>query len=113
MLRLATEQAGESLLHRQKGGQIAALASPVKWDFTLKATATPRRSSAGRLRGADPGAGGKKADHRMLYTATLYTPDKTQTHYLVDFDLDPVRGRPDARGAGAPGLGKANQLVAI
>jgi hypothetical protein len=27
------------------------------------------------------------AEHRMLYTALLYTPDKEPRRYLVDFDL--------------------------
>ncbi|MFO0841604.1 MAG: hypothetical protein U0797_31175 [Gemmataceae bacterium] len=113
VLRLATEQAGEELLHRQRGGQIVAPAKPVKWDFTLEG----HRHTAAFL-GLDAfavpiqGAGGKKADHRMLYTATLYTPDKTQTHYLVDFDLDQAAAQM-REAAKALGLGKANQLVAI
>ena len=33
-----------------------------------------------------PGAG--RAEHRMLYTALLYTPHKEHSRYLVDFELD-------------------------
>src|SRR5207302_5855018 len=39
------------------------------------------------------GPDGKKADHRMLYTALLYTPDKQHTRYIVDFDLDALGGQ--------------------
>jgi hypothetical protein len=31
---------------------------------------------------------GRMVEHRMLYTALLYTPDKEHTRYLVDFDLE-------------------------
>ena len=58
-------------------------------------------------------SGGKKAEqHRMLYTATLYTPDKKHTHYLVDFDLNTVTAQLRA-AATALGLGTADQLVAV
>jgi hypothetical protein len=34
------------------------------------------------------GAGGGPAQHRMLYTALVYTPDKKHHRYMVDFELD-------------------------
>jgi hypothetical protein len=34
------------------------------------------------------GPAASKAEHRMLYTALLYTPGKEHTRYLVDFELD-------------------------
>ncbi len=34
------------------------------------------------------GAGAGPAEHRMLYTALVYTPDKKHHRYLVDFELD-------------------------
>jgi hypothetical protein len=57
-------------------------------------------------------SGGTKAEHRMLYTATLYTPDKKHTHYLVDFDLDGIAAQM-RQAAVALGLGAAGNLIAI
>jgi hypothetical protein len=34
------------------------------------------------------GVEASKAEHRMMYTALLYTPEKEHTRYLIDFDLD-------------------------
>jgi hypothetical protein len=34
------------------------------------------------------GIAASKAEHRMLYTALLYTPEKEHSRYLVDFELD-------------------------
>ena len=48
--------------------------------------------------------GGGKAEGRMLYTAILYTPDKSRSHYLVDFDLDRLAAQM-RRAATALGLG--------
>src|SRR5262250_365942 len=58
------------------------------------------------------GPGGKKAEGRMLYVGLLYTPDKKQTHYLVDFDLDQLAGQM-RRAAIALGLSRADRVLAI
>jgi hypothetical protein len=52
------------------------------------------------------------AEHRMLYTARLYTPDKRHSRYLVDFDLDTLAEqlRPLARSCG---LHEVRELIAI
>ena len=57
-----------------------------------------------------PGAG--KAEHRMLYTALLYTPGKEHTRYLVDFDLDALaeQVRWQAR---ALGVAHVSELIAV
>ena len=39
------------------------------------------------------GIGAGKAEHRMIYTALLYTPDKKHTHYLVDFEPDALASK--------------------
>jgi hypothetical protein len=57
-------------------------------------------------------SGGKKAEHRMLYTATLYTPDKKRTHYLVDFELDTLAAQLRA-AAKKLGLSRAQQVLAL
>jgi hypothetical protein len=56
--------------------------------------------------------GGAKAEHRMLYTGILYTPDKGRALYLVDFELDLIAGQM-REAAKAYGLGEAGQLIAI
>jgi hypothetical protein len=58
------------------------------------------------------GAGAGKADHRMLYTALLYTPEKEHTRYLVDFDLDELAAQVRAQAA-AVGLAQVQHLVAV
>jgi hypothetical protein len=112
-IRRATEAEGARLAERQQGGDVVVPLKPQPWNFRLEghrhtvayvgldAFSVPRQQS-----------GGGKAEHRMLYTATLYTPDKTRTHYLVDFDLDRI-GAQMREAATQLGLGNANQLVAI
>ena len=58
------------------------------------------------------GIGASKAEHRMLYTALLYTPDKEHSRYLVDFELDALaeQVRWQAR---ALGVTQVSALIAI
>src|SRR5689334_6495636 len=84
-----TEGAGERLRAQQKEGRmVEPVAAETKWTaprlagqplayIGLDAFSVPMQG---------PGAG--KAQHRMLYTALLYTPGKEHTRYLVDFELD-------------------------
>ena len=58
------------------------------------------------------GPGGMPAEHRMMYTALLYTPDKRHTRYLVDFELDDLASQLRALAA-ACGVTEVEQLVAI
>src|SRR5260370_16958889 len=57
-----------------------------------------------------PGAG--QAEHRMLYTALLYTPNKEHTRYLVDFELatlaEQVRSQPRVSG-----VSKSSDLISV
>lgn len=48
------------------------------------------------------GPGATQSEHRMLYTARLYTADKRHSRYLVDFELDVLTEqlRPLARSVG-------------
>jgi len=58
------------------------------------------------------GVEASKAEHRMMYTALLYTPEKEHTRYLVDFDLDALAElvRSQAR---ALGLSQVSDLIAV
>jgi hypothetical protein len=53
-----------------------------------------------------------KAEHRMLYTALLYTPDKEHTRYLVDFELDALAEQVRSQ-AQALGIKLVSQLIAV
>jgi hypothetical protein len=58
------------------------------------------------------GPGATQAEHRMLYTALLYTPDKRHTRYLVDFGLDALAGQVRSL-ARACGVSEVADLIAV
>src|SRR5207244_2144759 len=58
------------------------------------------------------GPGACKAEHRMLYTALLYTPEKEHTRYLVDFELDGLAEQVRAQ-ARAVGITQVSALIAV
>jgi hypothetical protein len=58
------------------------------------------------------GEGASKAEHRMLYTALLYTPDKEHTRYLVDFELDALAEQVRSQ-ARAVGVSQVSDLIAV
>ena len=112
-VRGAAEAAGARLVERQRAGAVVKPQPSPAWDFRLGG----RRHTAAYL-GLDAFSvpmqqpGGAKAEGRMLYTAVLYTPDKSRGHYLVDFDLGRLAGQM-RQAAIALGLGEANQVIAI
>lgn len=53
-----------------------------------------------------------KAEHRMLYTALLYTPDKEHARYLIDFELDALAEQVRAQ-AMAVGIEQVSDLIAV
>jgi len=84
-----TEGQGERLRAQQKDGRMVepAQAEP-KWQAP-RTEGQPRAYiglDAFSVPMQGPGAG--KAEHRMLYTALLYTPQKEPSRYLVDFEPD-------------------------
>ena len=58
------------------------------------------------------GIGAGSAEHRMLYTALLYTPDKAHTRYLVDYDLDVLAEQVRSQ-ARALGIAQVSDLIAL
>ena len=58
------------------------------------------------------GVEASKADHRMMYTALLYTPAKEHTRYLVDFELDALAEQVRSQ-ARALGICQVSDLVAV
>src|SRR5262249_9502918 len=81
-VRRATQQAGAGLPQKQQRAAVVTRAPPPAWDSRVEG---PRHTAA--YLGLDAFSvpmqqpGGKKAEGRMLYTATLYTPSKGHHHY--------------------------------
>ena len=58
------------------------------------------------------GVQASKAEHRMLYTALLYTPQKEHSRYLVDFQLDALAEQVRSQ-ARALGITQVSDLIAV
>jgi hypothetical protein len=108
-----TEGAGERLRAQQKEGRMVEPTQvEPKW------TAPREQGQPAAYVGLDAfsvpmqGAGASKAEHRMLYTALLYTPDKEHTRYLVDFELDALAEQVRCQ-ARALGISQVSDLIAV
>jgi hypothetical protein len=108
-----TEGAGERLRAQQKEGRmVKPTHGEPKW------TAPRAEGQPAAYVGLDAfsvpmqGMGASKAEHRMLYTALLYTPEKEHTRYLVAFELDELaeQVREQTR---AVGVEQVNDLIAV
>jgi hypothetical protein len=112
-VRHVTKKAGEELAQRQQQGNVVVPALPKPWDFSVEGH-LPTVAYLGLDAFSVPMqlSGGAKAEGRMLYTAVLYTPDKSSSHYLVDFELDRLAEQM-RQAANLLGLGQANQLIAL
>jgi hypothetical protein len=111
--RRVTEQAGADLAARQRQGDVVAPAGPRRWDFTVEGHGhTAAYVGLDAFSVPIQGPKGAKADHRMIYTAVLYTPDKKHSHYLADFDLASLAAQMRLCAVKL-GLGRANQLIAV
>lgn len=108
-----TEGEGERLRAEQRQGRMPKSTQPEPGWLAERAAGQPR-AYIGLDAFSVPmqGPGGMQAEHRMLYTARLYTPDKRHTRYLVDFELDRLAEqlRPLARSCGLRDVG---ELVAV
>ena len=108
-----TEGAGERLRAQQKEGRMVqpTQAEP-QWTAARAAGQPVAYVGLDAFSVPMQGAGASKAEHRMLYTALLYTPDKEHTRYLIDFELDAlaeqVRGQ-----ARALGISQVSDLIAV
>jgi hypothetical protein len=108
-----TEAAGERLRAQQQDGDMV---KPTKAELVWTAEREGEQPAAyvGLDAFSVPMQGPKatRAEHRMLYTALLYTPKKEHTRYLVDFELDKLaeQVRYQAR---ALGIGEVENLIAI
>jgi hypothetical protein len=108
-----TEGEGERLRAQQKEGRmVKPTQTEPKW------TAPRPQGQPAAYVGLDAfsvpmqGMRATKAEHRMLYTALLYTPQKEHTRYLVDFALNGLAEQVRAQ-ARALGLTRVSDLIAV
>lgn len=108
-----TEAAGERLRAQQKEGRmVQPVQAEPKWTATREAGQPAAYVGLDAFSVPMQGVQASKADHRMLYTALLYTPQKEHTRYLVDFELDALAEQVRAQ-ARALGLAQVSDLIAV
>jgi hypothetical protein len=108
-----TEGVGERLRAQQKEGRMVQ-PTPAEPKWTAPRAAGQPAAYVGLDAFSVPmqGAGASKAEHRMLYTALLYTPQKEHTRYLVDFELDALAEQVRSQ-ARALGITQVSDLIAV
>jgi hypothetical protein len=108
-----TEGGGERLRAQQKEGRMVepTQAEP-KWTAPRKEGQPMAYVGLDAFSVPMQGAGASKAEHRMLYTALLYTPEKEHTRYLVDFELDALAEQVRSQ-ARAVGVARVSDLIAV
>jgi hypothetical protein len=109
----STEGAGERLRAQHKEGRMVepTQAEP-KWTGPRLAGQPAAYVGLDAFSVPMQGPGAGKADHRMLYTALLYTPQKEHTRYLVDFELDALAEQVRSQ-ARALGITQVSALIAV
>jgi Uncharacterised protein family (UPF0236) len=108
-----TEGAGERLRAQQKEGRMVqpTQAEPA-WTAAREGNLPTAYVGLDAFSVPMQGPGASQAEHRMLYTALLYTPNKEHTRYLVDFDLDALAEQVRWQ-AGACGVSQVKDLIAV
>lgn len=108
-----TEAEGERLRAQQKEGRMVkpTQAEP-HWTASREENLPQAYVGLDAFSVPMQGVQASKAEHRMLYTALLYTPEKEHTRYLVDFELDALANQVRTQ-AGALGIAEVSDLVAI
>jgi len=108
-----TEGHGERLRAQQKEGRMVqpTQAEP-KWTEPRKEGQPVAYVGLDAFSVPMQGPGAGKAEHRMLYTALLYTPEKEHTRYLVDFELDALAEQVRSQ-ARAVGVARVSDLIAV
>lgn len=108
-----TEAAGERLRAQQKEGQMVRprQAEP-KWNGLREGDQPTAYVGLDAFSVPMQGPKATKAEHRMLYTALLYTPGKEHARYLVDFALDALAEQVRSQ-ARVLGIKQVSELIAI
>lgn len=108
-----TEAAGTRLHERLRAGHMVQPTQPEPgWTTPREAGQPTAYVGLDAFSVPMQGPQGAKAEHRMLYTALLYTPDKRHTRYLVDFGLDALAGQVRAL-ARSCGIKQVSELIAV
>ena len=107
-----TEGTGERLRAQQKEGRMVkpTQAEP-KWTEPREAGQPAAYVGLDAFSVPMQGVQASKAEHRMRYTALLYTPKKEHTRYLVDFDLDALAEQVRSQ-ARCLGIAQVSDLIA-
>jgi hypothetical protein len=108
-----TEGAGERLRAQQKEGRmVQPMQAEPKWTASRDAGQPTAYVGLDAFSVPMQGVQASKAEHRMLYTALLYTPQKEHTRYLVDFELDALAEQVRSQ-ARAVGVEQVSDLIAV
>jgi hypothetical protein len=108
-----TEAEGERLRAQLRDGRmVAPTAAESGWTAPREGAVPAAYVGLDAFSVPMQGAGAGPAEHRMLYTAVVYTPDKKHHRYLVEFELDVLAEQLRAQTR-ACGLTDVGQLVAI
>jgi hypothetical protein len=108
-----TEGEGERLRAQQKEGRMVEPTHPeLKWKAPREEGQPVAYVGLDAFSVPMQGIRASKAEHRMLYTALLYTPEKEHTRYLVDFELDALAEQVRSQ-AGALGIAQVSDLIAV
>ena len=108
-----TEAAGERLRAQQKEGRmVKPVQAEPKWTAARQAGQPAAYLGLDAFSVPMQGVQASKAEHRMLYTALLYTPHKEHARYLVDFDLDALAEQVRSQ-ARAVGVAQVSDLIAV
>jgi hypothetical protein len=109
----STEAHGERLRAQHKEGRMVQPTQPEpKWTASREGNEPAAYVGLDAFSVPMQGVQASKAEHRMLYTALLYTPGKEHTRYLVDFELDGLAEQVRAQ-ARAVGVERVSDLIAV
>jgi len=109
----STEGQGERLRAQLKEGRMVepTQAEP-KWTASRAAGQPAAYVGLDAFSVPMQGVQASKAEHRMMYTALLYTPEKEHSRYLVDFELDALAEQVRSQ-ARALGISQVSELIAV
>jgi hypothetical protein len=109
----STEAAGERLRAQHKEGRMVEPTQPeLAWTAPRESEQPVAYVGLDAFSVPMQGPGATQAEHRMLYTALLYTPEKEHTRYLVDFELDALAEQVRSQ-ARAIGVAQVEDLIAV
>jgi hypothetical protein len=108
-----TEGAGERLQQQLRAGRMVKPTQPeLDWSSPREPSQPAAYVGLDAFSVPMQGPGAGQAEHRMMYTALLYTPEKRHTRYVVDFELDALAAQVRSLAA-ACGVREVKDLIAV